>query len=783
MPKRSKGLNKKTSNRTTHKKSKKRQHPATKSRKSVCEHHTCKNTENPSLCPHCEKIFCEEHIAPKLPKLLTFYSKGGGIDDELTLRDQNKTHACPDYYDYLEEQHQKKVYETLESLDRIGGKYYDVTPKKPWFFEPEKGKYVPKTEDRFKPETEEKDEPQEPEEIPKTRDWDPDYLKFRKEMDAHTPKPAKYEDYIRSFVELYGFGDIYNLGYFGQLLTERNLFKVDFEEEILSCYNEVYGRKHGKKPKEKPKEKPKPQKPPRIDGRVGEEEKRWKKTKKSSLRKVIPIIVILLIASLYFLTPARYETLFSTDQSAEPELAKDIHYLKFEISDNGEPLYGDLFNEKNEYVGVSTEGFFHLNVSETEFNRLELRGIHEGGNFKVMWYTSSEEMPKQATLGVELRSLQSSIEYGSTPLGVVSELEEMPVLEQEEPQDADLVIIQTLKDKVSILFTKGKALTKTAKTMIGSECEDGTPTGNCSVTQPLYCKLNGELVQNTVKCGCPEGQRGYWGECIELIECSDGTLDPECSENKPYLCDKGTLVEKSSVCGCPDDNLKTGESCYEIQRCNDRTMYGDCSTNKPLYCNEGQLIEKASICGCSSWGDSQVDGDTCIDPTAEPKEDCKAAFQYVNELRAQYGRKSLEWDENIYALGVERSRDMYERNYFDHVTPEGTCAKDLKAKYGLQQYSIAENAGAQYTGYTDADMEFSRTINVRNQVDGWMESRGHRYNLLYESHTRGAIACYHGVCVFLGANTDPYGLGAGECTTGDEGSAFWETIEKQPGET
>ena len=63
-----------------------------------------------------------------------------------------------------------------------------------------------------------------------------------------------------------------------------------------------------------------------------------------------------------------------------------------------------------------------------------------------------------------------------------------------------------------------------------------------------------------------------------------------------------------------------------------------------------------------------------------------------------------------------------------------------------------------------------------------MESRGHRYNLLYPSHILGVAACYKGACVFLGANKEYYGLGFGPCTTGAEGTAYWETVNKQPSE-
>lgn len=166
----------------------------------------------------------------------------------------------------------------------------------------------------------------------------------------------------------------------------------------------------------------------------------------------------------------------------------------------------------------------------------------------------------------------------------------------------------------------------------------------------------------------------------------------------------------------------------------------------------------------------------------EQKNESKESFAYLNQLRKQNNRRPIEWDDKIYELSVARSKDMYERNYFDHTTPEGKCVKDFKSSYGLDRYTIAENLGAQYVGYNERDMSISKTIDIKGQIDGWMESRGHRYNLMYPDHVKGAIGCYYGVCAFLGANTDPYGLGAGPCTTGDEGIAYWKSVGKQPDE-
>jgi len=166
----------------------------------------------------------------------------------------------------------------------------------------------------------------------------------------------------------------------------------------------------------------------------------------------------------------------------------------------------------------------------------------------------------------------------------------------------------------------------------------------------------------------------------------------------------------------------------------------------------------------------------------EQKEECMEAFDYVNQLRKQHGKKTIMWDDNAYRLAVDRSKDMYENNYFDHTSPAGKCPANMKQDYNLGKYTLAENIGAQYSGYSDFSMSFDYAIEPKEQVDGWMDSRGHRYNLLYDTHVIGAIGCYHGVCVFLGGHTSQWGLGAGGCSTGAEGEAYWVTAEKQPGE-
>lgn len=75
------------------------------------------------------------------------------------------------------------------------------------------------------------------------------------------------------------------------------------------------------------------------------------------------------------------------------------------------------------------------------------------------------------------------------------------------------------------------------------------------------CEEGETYESGCLDCGCPSGKRVYQGECIESIECSDGTMHPECSSEKPYQCLNGFLVEKASVCGCKADEIPDGENC------------------------------------------------------------------------------------------------------------------------------------------------------------------------------------------------------------------------------
>ncbi len=160
--------------------------------------------------------------------------------------------------------------------------------------------------------------------------------------------------------------------------------------------------------------------------------------------------------------------------------------------------------------------------------------------------------------------------------------------------------------------------------------------------------------------------------------------------------------------------------------------------------------------------------------------DLQAAFAYVNQLRQEQGRSPLQWDERVYALAEARAIDMNTQGYQDHTNPKtGACPDNMKTQFGLQPSEfIPENI----SGYPDYKAQIGDRVTWRSPkqaIEGWMGSRGHRYNLLYPEHTAGAIACAQDKCVFLGLNTVGFGQG---CTTAAQGRVFWDNAPLQPKE-
>ena len=118
---------------------------------------------------------------------------------------------------------------------------------------------------------------------------------------------------------------------------------------------------------------------------------------------------------------------------------------------------------------------------------------------------------------------------------------------------------------------------------------------------------------------------------------------------------------------------------------------------------------------------------TTAPTTTSPKADNLAferrVVELVNEQRAANGLAPLTLNEKLANVARVKSQDMHDKNYFSHTSPTYGSPFDMMHSFGITYRSAGENIAMGYTS-PEAVME------------GWMNSPGHRANILNASFTQ-----------------------------------------------
>jgi uncharacterized protein YkwD len=102
------------------------------------------------------------------------------------------------------------------------------------------------------------------------------------------------------------------------------------------------------------------------------------------------------------------------------------------------------------------------------------------------------------------------------------------------------------------------------------------------------------------------------------------------------------------------------------------------------------------------------------------------AFKKVNETRRANGVAALAWEESLYDLACTRAEEIVTK--FSHERLDGSYVGDVIIRQ-MGALGCGENIASNYQSVT-------------NLVNGWMNSDGHRENLLNTGFYAGAVACY-----------------------------------------
>jgi len=137
-------------------------------------------------------------------------------------------------------------------------------------------------------------------------------------------------------------------------------------------------------------------------------------------------------------------------------------------------------------------------------------------------------------------------------------------------------------------------------------------------------------------------------------------------------------------------------------------------------------------------------------------------FEYTNEERRNQGLRELEWDSRLAEIAREHSIDMAENDFYDHINLRGEDPTDRAKRHGYPLHKdlgggyysegIAENIATMATGYVEdfGNVENDAESIARALVDAWMDSKGHRANILKPDYDRiGVGIAYDGSTYYL----------------------------------
>jgi len=118
-------------------------------------------------------------------------------------------------------------------------------------------------------------------------------------------------------------------------------------------------------------------------------------------------------------------------------------------------------------------------------------------------------------------------------------------------------------------------------------------------------------------------------------------------------------------------------------------------------------------------------------------------FDMVNDERASAGASALAWCDGLHACAKAHSNDMCDRGFFAHTNPDG---EDPSARGRLGHagtYTFQSIVSSPYSWGIAENIAMGQTSPAQ-VMTGWMNSPGHRANILNSSYTHIGVGLCDG---------------------------------------
>ncbi|MGG1550879.1 CAP domain-containing protein [Paenibacillus ferrarius] len=140
---------------------------------------------------------------------------------------------------------------------------------------------------------------------------------------------------------------------------------------------------------------------------------------------------------------------------------------------------------------------------------------------------------------------------------------------------------------------------------------------------------------------------------------------------------------------------------------------------------------KLNIPGVSTGGNTTPSTPTASAPSSSQSAYAAQVVTLVNQERAKAGLSALTINSALSTMALDKAKDMYNNGYFDHTSPTYGSPFDMMTQYGIRYTYAGENiAKGQQT--------------PEAVMTAWMNSAGHRQNILSPNYTQIGVAYYNG---------------------------------------
>ncbi|MHA0855346.1 CAP domain-containing protein [Paenibacillus sp. CMAA1364] len=120
-----------------------------------------------------------------------------------------------------------------------------------------------------------------------------------------------------------------------------------------------------------------------------------------------------------------------------------------------------------------------------------------------------------------------------------------------------------------------------------------------------------------------------------------------------------------------------------------------------------------------------------IDATVDKSSVTSQVVELVNKERSKAGLKPLVSDAKLANMALDKAKDMSNNNYFAHQSPTFGSPFDMMKQYGISYSYAGENIAKGQK--TPADV-----------MQAWMNSEGHRANILSTNFTTIGVGYFNG---------------------------------------